>query len=436
MVISIDDIKDKESLEAWLNDQPEAVRQNCAVFIAARSALRVLPIAVDGYQFSDWSRNSDFTSIPIWRSLITSTVAAIMPTDDLSKVAVTVASNTSFISAASDAHAVELSAASATIAVVAAESNADTAAHAVSIAAEANASANAKLAEVYSSQAFVAVWHNVMVDCMVWVDRAAVDGTCGIDVAPLIDGEFVTIPDWAVVREKLLNDSDPKHGADWSFWIEWYDKILRGDAQDWDMLYEIAVSQDIDWEATPREVNAAIARIVEKHRQSEAQSRPAASVAQIARTKIAITENKAVLPPTLESIEFLISNEIERLQRKNYTDDIEMEESKRMISVFMQLLQAVRSLAEKVPKVQASDQDAEEVISTLNIYKNLINDWPRDNAPEVVDSFFRLGLVGASTGVFVMCGMPATVSAALAGAAFGGKKLMDFAKSLKKGAGE
>jgi len=119
-VISIDDIKDKESLEAWLNDQPEAVRQKCAVFIAARSALRVLPIAVDGYQFSDWSRNSDFTSIPIWRSLITSTVAAIMPTDDLSKVAVSVASNTSFISAASDAHAVELSAASATIAVVAA----------------------------------------------------------------------------------------------------------------------------------------------------------------------------------------------------------------------------------------------------------------------------------------------------------------------------
>lgn len=28
------------------------------------------------------------------------------------------------------------------------------------------------------------------------------------------------------------------------------------------MLYEIAVSQDIDWEASPREVNAAIGRIV------------------------------------------------------------------------------------------------------------------------------------------------------------------------------
>ena len=73
-------------------------------------------------------------------------------------------------------------------------------------------------------------------------------------------------PDWPVVREKLLNDSNSERGADWSFWVEWYDKILDGDPQDWDLLYEIAVSDDIDWDARPREVNAAIARIVETHR--------------------------------------------------------------------------------------------------------------------------------------------------------------------------
>ena len=53
MTISIDDIKDEDSLTAWLNERPEAVRQNCAMFIVARSALRVLPIAVDGFQFTD-----------------------------------------------------------------------------------------------------------------------------------------------------------------------------------------------------------------------------------------------------------------------------------------------------------------------------------------------------------------------------------------------
>jgi len=208
MTISIDDIKDEDSLTAWLNERPEAVRQNCAVFIAARSALRVLPIAVEGLQFSDWSRKRDLTAIACVSGAFISSVAAKLPTDDMRNAALRPARRA----------------------------------------------------------ATAAVWRNVRADCVVWVNHAAADGTCGIDVAPLIDGEFNISPDWPVVREKLLNDNDPKRGADWSFWIEWYDNILRGDPQDWDMLYEIAVSQDIDWEATSREVNAAIARIVEKHR--------------------------------------------------------------------------------------------------------------------------------------------------------------------------
>jgi len=167
-----------------------------------------LTIAVEGLQFSDWSRKRDLTAIACVSGAFISSVAAKFPTDELRNTALRPARRA----------------------------------------------------------ATAAVWRNVRADCVVWVNHAAADGTCGIDVAPLIDGEFNISPDWPVVREKLLNDNDPKRGADWSFWIEWYDNILRGDPQDWDMLYEIAVSQDIDWEATSREVNAAIARIVEKHR--------------------------------------------------------------------------------------------------------------------------------------------------------------------------
>ena len=82
MTISIDDIKDIGSLKAWLDDRPEAVRQNCAVFIAARSALRVLPIAVEGLQFSDWSLEHEGTAIPILRCFISSSVAAKFPAID------------------------------------------------------------------------------------------------------------------------------------------------------------------------------------------------------------------------------------------------------------------------------------------------------------------------------------------------------------------
>jgi len=260
MAISIDDIKDKKSLEAWLNDQLEAVRQNCAVFIAARSALRVLPIAVDGIQFSDWWRNDDLTAIVSVRSVLILSVAAKLPTNDMRKTAYASVADT----AAVNAYATAISAAYA-YAYVSDASAADASAAYIPRSAastEVSPSVAAASAAAYASAAAADGWRNVRADCVVWVDHAAADGTCGIDVAPLIDGEFVTIPDWAVVREKLLNDSDPKRGADWSFWVHWYDKILRGDPQDWDMLYEIAVSQDIDWEASPREVNAAIGRIV------------------------------------------------------------------------------------------------------------------------------------------------------------------------------
>jgi hypothetical protein len=70
MTISIDDIKDEDSLTAWLNERPEAVRQNCAMFIAARSALRVLPIAVDGFQFTDAQIQSDIKTTVILQSLL------------------------------------------------------------------------------------------------------------------------------------------------------------------------------------------------------------------------------------------------------------------------------------------------------------------------------------------------------------------------------
>ena len=250
MTISIDDIKDEDSLTAWLNEQPEAVRQNCAVFIAARSALRVLTIAVEGLQFSDWSRKRDLTAIACVSGAFISSVAAKLPTDDMRNTALRPARRAA---TASDSAAADASDAAAYAAYAAAFAYDAAYAHAAAFARTAFA-------------ATPAVWRNVRADCVVWVNHAAADGTCGIDVAPLIDGEFKISPDWPVVREKLLNDNDPKRGADWSFWIEWYDNILRGDPQDWDMLYEIAVSQDIDWEATSREVNAAIARIVEKHR--------------------------------------------------------------------------------------------------------------------------------------------------------------------------
>ena len=59
------DIKDRESLKAWLKDQPHEV----AVWIASRAAARVLPVWWDAVLTEDWARKRDLTATPIVRSL-------------------------------------------------------------------------------------------------------------------------------------------------------------------------------------------------------------------------------------------------------------------------------------------------------------------------------------------------------------------------------
>jgi len=252
--------KDEDSLTAWLNERPEAVRQNCAMFIAARSALRVLPIAVDGFQFTDAQIQSDIKTTVILQSLL----MASRPAEKITRTfpAMTFDAPPTFGLAHPQSGYSAVAAFRAVLAAEVAASEASVvASHAVNAAHTA-----ASIVSVSLNVISGALWIAVREDCQLWWDNSITNGYCRIDIAPLgLEGIRIA-PDWPVVREKLLNDTDPERGADWSFWVEWYDKILRGDPQNWDMLYEIAVSQDIDWEATPRKVNAAIARIVEKHR--------------------------------------------------------------------------------------------------------------------------------------------------------------------------
>ena len=48
--------------------------------------------------------------------------------------------------------------------------------------------------------------------------------------------------------------------------MKWYDDILAGNPQNWDMLHEIATTDAIDWNASVRAVNDRINQIVERYR--------------------------------------------------------------------------------------------------------------------------------------------------------------------------
>ena len=92
-------------------------------------------------------------------------------------------------------------------------------------------------------------------DAKVWSARAdQKNGTLAIDIAPLWSNanEYCAMP--MMIAGRL---------------IKWYDDILAGNPQNWDMLHEIATTPDIDWEASSREVNDKINGIVARYRLDE-----------------------------------------------------------------------------------------------------------------------------------------------------------------------
>ena len=79
--------------------------------------------------------------------------------------------------------------------------------------------------------------------------------------------------------------------------------------------------------------------------------------------------------------------------------------------------------------------DAEKAEGLVQIYVTQIQEWPRNNAQELVDSTYRLALIGCVAAAAPMVGISASIAAVAGGAMFGGKKLIDSAKAAKDALG-
>lgn len=290
-----------------------------------------------------------------------------------------------------------------------------------------------------------ALWAKVSNDANLWLEHAdRRDGTLAITIAPLWSYENPLEQYWHDLRQKLRNaDTPDERGADWSFWVKWYDDILAGNPQNWDMLYEIATTDAIDWNASAREVNDTINGILEKFQNVKSDQGKVDTVSD--RPKVSpppkvdagyvaesLQRHASALPPALDAISFIIENEIKRLQEKNYQDDSEAEESKRLINVFMSILRATEEMSAHVPVDRKVDEeDTEAAQSLIKVYHEGFSSWALTNAPYVVDGTCRMGLVAGVMGILTMCGAPVMVAVGIAGLACGGPRLKDVGKTLK-----
>ena len=277
-------ITDEEGVQAFIEAQEDARKRACATFIASRAALRAVPYAIQIFVFNSTMIKQSMGSIHGLRPFIRSSVAVTMPTDD------------NFLPAAKSA----VAAAAALIATVIETATLTTdltefvkeafAAAEPSSVADATDTANAVDADkfnitdsVYAAKAAAScsaalalfigdIWAEVSKDAAHWLEHVDYgDGTLAIDIAPLWSVENPLEGDWHDLRQQLRDANTPdKRGADWSFWIRWYDDILAGNPQNWDMLHEIATTPEIDWEAPSREVNDKINGIVTRYQFDEA----------------------------------------------------------------------------------------------------------------------------------------------------------------------
>ncbi len=204
-MVEISDIKDRESLRAWLEALPfdEDENRRIAVTIAHRAAMRVLPQYWQLSISSASARKNDLTALPILRCSLISGVAGTMPTPEIRSAA--------FAAFAADA------------------------------AFAANAAANA-----------AAAWKMIRADC-----TALATGDVRLDQTPLWSGANPVSENWVQTRETLPEG--------WDFWRDWYQNALDGVKPNWDMLTEIALIEPADWDKGADHVNGVIADIQLKY---------------------------------------------------------------------------------------------------------------------------------------------------------------------------
>ncbi|GGD42634.1 hypothetical protein [Sinisalibacter lacisalsi] len=434
------DIRDRESLEAWLGGQPREV----AIAIAARAAARVMPVwAV--YCQTEKAKERELTSLPILRANLISSVAAVSSTNEI------VRATDSAYEHASRADADPFADKTRATLTARASINAVGSATARAVARSAFASLAASTADDSAFGAFATSAKNLDAATSVWQavrhDAEAVDNGASLPWGPLWPDTNPLQEQWTTTR---VDWSRP--GSPYAFWLRWYESLLDPASHPpipAPVLYQIALIDEDIWTQGAEAVAEEIARIEAEFETGEddldrtISALPPAAPDRVQATKQAMERHRADLPPTFGTILGFIVLEVKRLQDRNYRDADDEEEAKRQIRTLTTIHHAVEALQALVPDGPNMPlDDAEKAEKLGRLYLNKFKEWPRDNADDVVGGVYamggeiagntiRMGLVAATAFALPMIGVPTQWALGAGVAVFGNKSIAEAAKMVR-----
>lgn len=447
------DIVDEVSLKAWLNAQPATDRYRDAVLIAQRAAARLFPVVVKDQFNARPSQEKDRTILIAFRGLLTAAVAVASHSAEVRRAAVNARSATNELTDADGQNhgvAVALGAANAAVytasvnpAVVGADSD-----------FTGSAARTAAFADHFTD-IHADLWRQVRFDAALLGKTSALAATRLWSGGPPdwfqeADAEFSSFvldgdaPFWKGDEQPMWTDPDDpiwKIHPDWAFVARWWNRFRSGQSLDSKLLERVVLIDSAVWQAGPAAVAEAIREIekqadgaAERHDQLTQQlSRiePGTTNA-IANVREAIFANRRELPPTLDAVLGYITLEIHRLQTRNYRSAEDEEECKRQIGVLTTIHLAVSGLLALVPSEQAATvPKAEEAEKLTRLFTRKIQEWPRANAEDLVDSAYRAALIGVTVIALPLLGVSSVAALTAGTVLFGGKKVLEAAKAAK-----
>lgn len=250
-MVEIPDIEDRESLEAWLKDQP----RETALWIASRAAARVLLVWWRVALRERAIRDPSLGVLSPLRCLLMSSVAIEEPSEDMRRAAATAskaAANVEIDVPLEEETNVKLMVGDTAYNLFGAV------AKAAAETTDADTTAVSAVRVLYNYTRGARAWEAVRTDC-----AALAEGE-PLAHAPLWPGRANPLQDrWDAVTARLRDAPPP--GGPWVFWREWYQGLLDGTTMDPGLLTRIALIDPEHWDAGPERVNPMIAEMVAEH---------------------------------------------------------------------------------------------------------------------------------------------------------------------------